>query len=203
MKRKHGFLLFLTGCVPGCGQMYQGYMKRGLSLMMLLCSIFILAMFLSLDYLLIFFLPLFLYSFFDSWNLRNLEEQGARPEDAYLFGFSELDVQKFSALFRQRNRAAGWLLVVLGIYILFDTFVGRVMHLICEYLDEWWLYDIVMRDLPRMAVTVGIIALGVWFIRGPKPTTADEDIPVFVPPMAETMEYSEPEAMDQEAHDAE
>ena len=32
MNRKHGFLLFLCTLFPGCGQMYQGYMKRGISL---------------------------------------------------------------------------------------------------------------------------------------------------------------------------
>ena len=32
MNRKHGLLLFLCALVPGCGQMYQGYMKRGISL---------------------------------------------------------------------------------------------------------------------------------------------------------------------------
>ena len=30
MKRKHGFLLFIAACIPGCGEMYQGYMKRGI-----------------------------------------------------------------------------------------------------------------------------------------------------------------------------
>ena len=34
MKQPHGFLLFLTSCLCGCGQMYQGYMKRGLSLLL-------------------------------------------------------------------------------------------------------------------------------------------------------------------------
>ena len=60
MKRKHGLFLFITSCVPGCGQMHQGYMKRGISLLMALCMIFVLSMFLNLDYLLIFLLPLWL-----------------------------------------------------------------------------------------------------------------------------------------------
>ena len=31
MKPKHGFFLFVSSCIPGCGQMYQGHMKRGTS----------------------------------------------------------------------------------------------------------------------------------------------------------------------------
>ena len=184
MKRKHGLFLFITSCVPGCGQMHQGYMKRGISLLMALCMIFVLSMFLNLDYLLIFLLPLWLYSFFDSYNLRSLADQDMAFSDEYLFGISDMDSEKLAALCRKRHSFVGWGLVVLGVYILFDTFVGRLMQTLCEWMGQWWLYDIVMRDLPRMVVTIFIIALGVWFIRGPKKA---EDIPVFTPP-AETAE---------------
>ena len=38
MKRKHGILLFLASCIPGCGEMYQGYMKRGVSILTAFCG---------------------------------------------------------------------------------------------------------------------------------------------------------------------
>ena len=78
MKRKQGLLFFISSCIPGCGQMHQGFMKRGISLMMMLCLIFTLAMFLSLGYLLIFLIPLWLFSFFDSYNLRTLSDLALR-----------------------------------------------------------------------------------------------------------------------------
>ena len=34
MTHRNGFLLFISSCLSGCGQMYQGYMKRGLSLLL-------------------------------------------------------------------------------------------------------------------------------------------------------------------------
>lgn len=34
MRPKQGLLLFITSCLSGCGQMYQGYMKRGVSLLL-------------------------------------------------------------------------------------------------------------------------------------------------------------------------
>lgn len=184
MKRKQGFSLFLTSCVPGCGQMHQGYMKRGISLTLSACLVFTLAMFLYLDYLLVFLIPLWLFSFFDSYNLRNLADQGMAAADKWPFEIFQIDSDRLSALCRGRYSIIGWALVVLGVYILFDTFVGRAMHLLCEWMGDWWLYDVVMRDLPRMVVTVFIIALGIWFIRGPKqPKT--EEIPIFTPPAAE------------------
>ena len=33
MQRKSGFLTFCFACLPGAGEMYLGYMKRGLSVM--------------------------------------------------------------------------------------------------------------------------------------------------------------------------
>ena len=35
--KKNGILTFLFAFVPGAGQMYQGYMKRGLSLITMFC----------------------------------------------------------------------------------------------------------------------------------------------------------------------
>ena len=36
---KNGFLTLLFAFIPGAGQMYQGYMKRGLSLILMCCAI--------------------------------------------------------------------------------------------------------------------------------------------------------------------
>ena len=41
---KNGLLTLLFAFIPGAGQMYQGYMKRGLSLMLMCCAICVLAM---------------------------------------------------------------------------------------------------------------------------------------------------------------
>lgn len=200
MKRKHGFLFFISSCVPGCGQMHQGFMKRGLSLMLLLCFIITLAMFLHMDYLLIFLVPLWLFSFFDSYNLRTLSDLGTTPADEYLFGMSSMDSDRLAALCRKRHSFIGWSLVLLGVYILFDTFVGRLMSMICEWTGNWWWYDLVMRDLPRTVVTIFIIALGVWFIRGPKSAPAEE-IPAFAPPAEAAKPEAAPAAEQEVAHE--
>ena len=198
MKRKHGFLLFLTSCIPGCGEMYQGYMKRGMSILTIFCGIFALAVLLEIGALAVLMLPVWLFSFFDSYNLRAQTEADATPADAYLFCLSDMDSRRMNDLLRKRHSLVGWGLVLLGVYVLFETVVGRLLNIICEYLGEWWLYEIVMRDLPRLAVTVGIIALGVWFIRGPKKAQV-EDIPAFTPPEAETAQEEPTERTAEEA----
>ena len=179
MKRKHGFLLFLTSCIPGCGEMYQGYMKRGMSILTIFCGIFALAVFLEIGALAVLMLPVWLFSFFDSYNLRSLLDQGAAPADAFLFGLSDMDSRQMSSLLQKRHSLVGWGLVILGVYIFYATVVEWVTDFLGQFFDIWWLRSLLVYDVPRLAVTVGIIALGVWFIRGPKKA---EDIPAFTPP---------------------
>ena len=178
MKEKRGFLLFITSCMAGCGQMYQGYMKRGLSLLLMFFSLTALSAFLALAPL-AFFLPVvWLYAFFDSYALRSRIAEGQPPEDEFLFGLSEMDNQRMGQLLRRRHSFIGWALVLSGLYI----FYGRLIRGILGSLQLSWLYDLMVYDLPQMAVSLLIVGLGVWFIRGPRGGRDDADIPPFTPP---------------------
>ena len=193
MKRKHGILLFLASCIPGCGEMYQGYMKRGVSILTAFCGLFALAVFLEIGALAVLMLPLWLFSFFDSYNLRaQTDEEAAAHPDAYLFGLDGMDTERMSALCAKRHSLLGWGLVALGTWVFYATVVDWVMDFLCQFFEAaWWLRDILVNGVPRLAVTVGIIALGVWFIRGPKRPPA-EDIPVFTPPAEPEAEAAQP-----------
>ena len=179
MKRKHGLLLFIAACIPGCGEMYQGYMKRGMSILTVFCGIFALAVFLEIGALAVLMLPVWLFSFFDSYNLRAQTEADATPADAYLFGLSDMDSRRMNDLLRKRHSLVGWGLVILGVYVFYTTAADWVTDFFYQFFDAWWIGRILSYDVPRLAVTIFIIALGVWFIRGPKKA---EDIPAFTPP---------------------
>lgn len=182
MKRKHGLSLFITSCIPGCGQMHQGYMKRGISLLTAFCGVFFLAVFLEIGALAVLMLPLWLYSFFDSYNLRAQTDEEAANPDAYLFGLSDMDSKQLGALLQKRHSLIGWGLVLLGVYMLWQR-VAAWLSTLLVYLfgNDWELYYSFRYGVPRLVVTVLIIALGIWFIRGPK-KVKNEDIPAFVPP---------------------
>ena len=197
MKRKHGLLLFIAACIPGCGEMYQGYMKRGMSILTIFCGIFALAVFLEIGALAVLMLPVWLFSFFDSYNLRAQAEADAAPPDGYLFGLSDVDSHQMSALLQKRHSLVGWGLVAVGVYIFYSTVADWVVDFFCQFFDAWWLDRVLSYDVPRLAVTVGIIALGVWFIRGPK-REKSEDIPVFTPPEAEPVREESADAVAEE-----
>lgn len=181
MRLIRGLLFFIFSCVPGCGQMHQGYMKRGVSQTILTCALLALAIFLEIGALAVLIVPLWLYSFFDSYNLRRQRMDGTADEDAYLFGMSELDSRRLSELLAKRHSVIGWALVLVGLYVLYNTVVRQVMRWVRDFFP-WldWLYDLLVWDAPRIVVTLLIIALGMWFIRGPRRRVPDE-IPAFTP----------------------
>lgn len=181
MRLIRGILFFAFSCVPGCGQMHQGYMKRGISQTLLFCGVLAVTVFLEVGALAVLLIPLWLYSFFDSYNLRRQRMEGTEDEDAYLFGMSDLDSRRLGELFARRHSLIGWGLVLLGLYALYRTVAGRLMRWLYD-LFPWmgWLYDLLVWDAPRILGTLLIIALGLWFIRGPKKKTP-EDIPAFTP----------------------
>lgn len=186
MRLIRGILFFLFSCIPGCGQMYQGYMKRGVSQTALVTAVLFVAVFLEIGALAVIIIPMWLYSFFDSYNLRRQRMEGTEDEDAYLFGMSDLDAHRLTELLSKRHSIIGWVLVLVGLYMLYDTVVRRMLGWLWD-LFPWgeWLYGLLVYDAPRIAMTLLIIALGLWFIRGPK-KKAPEDIPAFTPgPQAE------------------
>lgn len=178
----------LWACVPGCGQMCQGYMKRGISQTIILCVLAFIAVFLEMGALAVLIAPLWLYSFFDSFNLRRQIREGTAPEDEFMFGLSEMDSQKLTQILNRRGSLIGWVLVAVGLYNVYQIFARRLLGTLSEYLPFFdWLYDLLVWDMPRILGTVLIIALGLWFIRGPKAPkdSGSSDGPSYTPPKAD------------------
>ena len=179
MSRKNPILLFITACIPGCGQMYQGYMKRGVSLCAMFCVVILLTTFLYVGQLALLLPVVWLYAFFDTYNLRNRsEEQAAQNPDAYLFGLSSFDREQLSRLLNKRHSIIGWVLVALGGYGLLCIVGAPLFQWVYEAFDIDLDYN-----LPRLIVLLLVILLGIWFIRGPRKQPAD-DFTGFTPPPA-------------------
>ena len=179
MTPKNGFLLFIASCLSGCGQMYQGYMKRGVSLLLAFALVFFISSNFFLGALVLFLPVIWLYAFFDSYSLRAQLAAGTAPEDGFLFGLSDMDSQRLNALLKKRHSLIGWVLVAVGAYMLYDMLMGQLSGLFFGWFGEW-LYSLLRYGVPRLVITVLVILLGLWFIRGPKAPT--EDIPPFTPP---------------------
>lgn len=161
--KKNLFLTFCFSFIPGAGQMYQTYMKRGLSFMILFAiSIALMAVIGSP----IFAIPLpiiFAYSFFDTYNIRQKLTDGIKEEDDFLFKGNDIEkifgkVDKY-----KKNSFVGWILIIIGAYLLLNSVLMPVMN----RLELYFIYDIlrmIMNYIPSIVIAAISIAIGIKFI---------------------------------------
>lgn len=178
---KNGLLTLLFAFIPGAGQMYQGYMKRGLSLMLMCCAICVLAVLFSP--IAFFLLLVFMYSFFDTLNLRAQIALGNAPADDYLVHLDPKD-KRLARLLLDSHKLVGWLLIAFGALIAYQNLI---MNIFGDLVYRWGhsspvfraLY-LVMDSLPDVVVCVVLIVCGVWLVKGPHPAKkpdASKDVP--------------------------
>ena len=166
---KNGFLTLLFAFIPGAGQMYQGYMKRGLSLILMCCAIGAVAALFSPVAL--FLLVVFMYSFFDALNLRAQIALGKAPEDDYLVHLDPKD-KRLARMLMDSHKLVGWVLIVFGVLIVYENII---MEMLNEVLWRWGrdsvafrAFYLVMDRLPDVVACVAFILCGVWLVRGPR-----------------------------------
>lgn len=178
---KNGLLTLLFAFIPGAGQMYQGYMKRGLSLMLMCCVVCVLAALFSP--IAFFLLLVFMYSFFDTLNLRAQIALGNAPADDYLVHLNPKD-KRLARLLLDSHKLVGWLLIAFGALIAYQNLI---MNTLGDLVYRWGhsspvfraLY-LVMASLPDVVVCVVLIVCGVWLVKGPHPAKkpdASKDVP--------------------------
>ena len=115
MQRKSGFLTFCLACLPGAGEMYLGYMKHGLSVMITFWGLIFVASLLNMGILGILAPIIWAYSFFDTFNLRaQTPEQVAANPDAYLFDVESIASSNWKNVVARRHNLFGGLLIFLG-----------------------------------------------------------------------------------------
>lgn len=166
---KNGFLTLLFAFIPGAGQMYQDYMKRGLSLILMCCAIGAVAALFSPVAL--FLLVVFMYSFFDTLNLRAQIALGKAPEDDYLVHLDPKD-KRLARMLMDSHKLVGWVLIVFGVLIVYENII---MEMLNEVLWRWGrdsvafrAFYLVMDRLPDVVACVAFILCGVWLVRGPR-----------------------------------
>ena len=86
--------------------------------------------------------------------------------------------------------------------MLYDMLMGQLSNLFFGWFGEW-LYSLLRYGLPRVVITVLVILLGLWFIRGPKAKAPiDDDIPPFTPPAAGPAPSAGADPMEETAADS-
>lgn len=166
---KNGLLTLLFAFIPGAGQMYQGYMKRGLSLVLMCCAICAVAMLFSP--IAFFLLVVFMYSFFDTLNLRAQIALGNAPEDDYLVHLDPKD-KRLARMLLDSHKLVGWVLIAFGVLVIYQNIIMEALN---EVLWRWGrdsaafrAFYLVMDRLPDVVICVALILCGIWLVRGPR-----------------------------------
>ena len=153
---KNGILTFLFAFCPGAGQMYQGYMKRGLSLITMFCVAFGAGTLLEVLYVA---MPIvWMYSFFDTFNLRAQIIADTAPEDDYLVHFDPRDRRLARALL-DSHKLVGWLLIAFGALIAYQNLI---MNTLGDLVYRWGHSSPVFRALYLVMASLPDVVVCVW-----------------------------------------
>ena len=166
---KNGILTFLFAFCPGAGQMYQGYMKRGLSLITMFCVAFGAGTLLEVLYVA---MPIvWMYSFFDTFNLRAQIGAGTAPQDDYLVHINWHD-QRMEQFMLDSHKLLGWGLIALGALVAYQNILMNTLggyrvalgpeqpFLPCTLPDDG--------SAARGGGVRGPVICGAWLVRGPQ-----------------------------------
>lgn len=164
--KKNGFFTFMFSLLPGAGEMYMGFMKRGVSTMAVFFLVIALSAWSGIGPFM-FVLPIvWFYSFFTVHNLRSLpDDEFFALEDDYIFKF---DGDKDKALFlakKYKNIIAIFLIVV-GVSTLWNNLNHMLLNILPNPFRE--IISTLSYYGPQTLISIAIIALGVYLIRGKK-----------------------------------
>lgn len=165
-KQKKGFWVFICSLIPGAGELYMGFQKMGLSIMILFWGCIACVSLLQMNAL-IFLLPiLWFYSFFNVHNLKCLtEEEFLSIEDHFIFPTKELFADRDNFIRQYRNTLAA-ILIIFGFFGLWNNIIGVLRWSLPE--DTFNLLDDLNYFVPSIVVSFLFIIIGIRLIRGKK-----------------------------------
>ncbi|WP_291210891.1 hypothetical protein [Gemmiger sp.] len=173
--KKNGFLTFIFACIPGAGQMYYGYMQRGLSIAMILILCVMAAT--VVEPLLFLCLVIWMYSFFDTYDLIRHMAAGEPKEDSLLVLGNYEEIKK---LVPQHNRLIGWGLIGFGVWALYDLLIGNwVYKILTNVLGYGHAWDII-NGIPNLVVGGLLVFAGFKLLNmHPAKKNSDDELPPY------------------------
>lgn len=178
IRKKNSFFTFCFSFIPGAGQMYMGFMKRGLTLMSSFCIIIFVAVWLNLSPLLMALPIIWFYAFFDTFNLRAMpDDEFYAMEDEYIL-IPDFMKGKAHLLQTKYRNIFAIVLIVIGFSVLWNNLTSFLDY----YLPNNISYIIyrIGRYFPQLLVGSVIIAIGFYLINGKKKELNEEEKNTFL-----------------------
>lgn len=164
-RKKNGFWNLCFSVIPGAGQMYQGYIKRGVSIMTIFFACIAICAFLRIDEGLLCTPVIWFFGFFDSLHRNSLTDaERELLEDEYIF----IPKEEMKTISLKGFRIpVAVLLIFFGGYSLLQIVVEELINAGFLFWDSTIVY-MVRYNLSRMVFSFIIIFLGIHLIMGKK-----------------------------------
>lgn len=167
MQRKKGtFITFIFSLFPGAGEMYLGFMKKGLSIMFIFFSTIAVSSLLGLDIILLILPMIWFYSFFSVHNIKGLpDEEFYALKDDYIMSDSMFSISRRHPE-KKYNKIAAVILIVLGLSMLWNNVTDVVLYFLPGVIsDIFWRFQNIV---PRTVISLLFILGGAFLINGKK-----------------------------------
>lgn len=165
IKQKSKFWAFIFSLIPGCGQLYLGFQKRGVTLMVYFWASIILSGELSLFPFTFVAIVTWFFAFFDTMTLNSaspetfalLKDQFLLPTEDYLSFANKHKVPRY----------IGIAFIVMGVFILWQSVA---LSFISQYFSHelYYLLSELTQYALRVMLAVAVIAIGIRLARGKK-----------------------------------
>ena len=170
--RKNGFWNLCFSVIPGAGQMYQGFIKRGVSIMTLFFGWIMVCAFFGIDEALLLAIVIWFFGFFDSLHRNSLTDaERELLKDGFIF-IQGNEMEHFSL--RGFRIPAAILLIFFGSYSLLQLVIGELIDAGFLFWDTG-IVRLVYDRLPKMVFSFVIIFLGIYLIMGRKKEIMEQE----------------------------
>ncbi len=167
IQTKSKFLTFIFSLIPGAGQMYQGLVKKGISIMVLFFGVIALSIMLYMP-IICFALPIiWFYAFFEAINRINYSKDELNAiDDDFIINLKLEENEKVKNLFKGRHILFGWIIVAIGVYSLLNILVFNNWDLM-SLLDDRVRAAMraVVRLLPKLILPLICLLIGIKLIK--------------------------------------
>ena len=158
---RNGFLTFIFSFIPGAGQMYLGFLKRGVSIMGAFAAVTGISGFLDIRIFAVILPVLWFFSFFDTFNLKR-RMRFEEIEDKWLFNVNKFSDKDWGKIIKSRHKLFGGVCIFAGIYIIIKLMLDDWLGAFSNYIPDvvWKVIYKFVDTLPTLIVSVLIIWLG-------------------------------------------
>lgn len=172
-KQRNKFLTFLFSLAPGCGQMFMGFMKRGISLLCFFCASIALSSIFNIAEIGLISAVIWCWAFFDSLNLMSLSPDVFQTVKDEFLVLGNDDLPRSGIAAEKLLHYLGYALIFIGALSIWNS--------VFDYFYNTFYYNAFIAELvyrlnyylPRLALSALIILIGFRLIRRKKIETRE------------------------------